>query len=70
MFGRNLFLSDKIAESRFCDFEDGIDGGRLVVGLFYIFEHVAFVFCREPPSPQPPPPPHPYFCPEVFIQVL
>ena len=25
----------------------GIDGGRLVLGLF-TFEHVAFVFCRNP----------------------
>ena len=39
MFGRNLFLSDKIVDSRFCDCEDdafGIDGGRLVSGLFQI----------------------------------
>ena len=26
----------------------GIDGGRLVLGLFFIFEHIAFVFCRDP----------------------
>ena len=36
---RNLLLSDKIAELHFCDCEDewfGIDGGRLVLGLFHI----------------------------------
>ena len=37
MFGSNLFLSDKIVDSRFCDCEDnsafGIDGGRLDLGL-------------------------------------
>ena len=26
----------------------GIDGGRLVLGFFLHFEHVAFVFCRDP----------------------
>ena len=39
MFGRNLFLSEKIVEPRFCDYEDeafGIDRGRLISGLFYI----------------------------------
>ena len=29
----------------------GIDGGRLVLGLFHThFEHVAIVFCRDPPT--------------------
>ena len=38
MFGRNLFLSDKIMESRFVIVKTnafGI-GGRLVLGIFYI----------------------------------
>ena len=39
MFGSNLFLSDKIVDSRFVTVKMnafGIDGGRSVVGLFYI----------------------------------
>ena len=57
MFGRNLFLSDKIVEARFCDCEDEClrDRWRLISKRFVLhFEYVAVVFCR----PAPPPPPH------------
>ena len=50
MFGSNLFLSDKIVDSRFCDCEDEClrDRWRLVSIRFVLqFEHVAFVFCRD-----------------------
>ena len=51
MFGSNLFLSDKIVDSRFCDCEDECfrDQWRKVSIMFVLhFEHVAFVFCRNP----------------------
>ena len=51
MFGSNLFLSDKIVDSRFCDCEDEClwDRWRQVSIRFVLhFEHVAFVFCRDP----------------------
>ena len=51
MFGRNLFLSDKIVESRFYDCEDkcfGINGDRLVLGLFYIL-NMQRMFSAETP---------------------
>ena len=51
MFESNLFLSDKIIDSRFCDCEDEClrDQWSLVSIRFVLhFEHVVFVFCREP----------------------
>ena len=39
MFGSNLFLSDKIVDSRLVIVKTnafGINGGRLVLGLFYV----------------------------------
>ena len=51
MFGNNLFLSDKIVESCFCDCEDEclLDRWRYSSITFVLrFEDVAFVFCRDP----------------------
>ena len=51
MFGSDLFLFDNIVDSRFCDCEDEClrDRWRLVSIRFVLhFEHVAFVFCRDP----------------------
>ena len=46
MFGSNLFSSDKIVDSCFCDCEDECLRDRLRFVLH--FEHVAFVFYRDP----------------------
>ena len=51
IFGSNLYLSDKIVDSHICDCEDEClrDRCRLVSIRFVLhFEHVAFVFCRDP----------------------
>ena len=51
VFGRNLFLSDRIVESRFCDFEDEcLRDRRRYVSIRYVLhsEHVAFVFYTDP----------------------
>ena len=51
MFGSNLFLSDKIVDSRFCDCEDECLGDRWrYVSIRFVlhFEHVVFVFYRDP----------------------
>ena len=51
MFGSNLFLSDKIADSRFFDCEDECLRDRwswVSIRFVLHFEHVAFVFCRDP----------------------
>ena len=47
------FLSDKTVESRFCDCEDEcLRDRRMSVSIRFVlhFEHVAIVFCRDPPS--------------------
>ena len=54
MFRRNLLLSDKIVELIFVIVKTnvfGIHGGRLVVGLFYIFPYFCFgkiiILCKD-----------------------
>ena len=50
MFGRNLFLSDKIVEPSFCDCEDECIRDRWIpVSISFVlhFEYVASVLCRH-----------------------